>query len=234
MENKDVFGSSVEDVKMNEQETVQKEPISEEAIEAPEENDTALEDVSTDVEDVEFGDVSDSVLKSVELLPEDTEEVDGKKVSKGWYKIEDVEWAKPYLKEADGTPIPPTKFNPTNPKSKEGYKTKAKITYKDSNYVSNLPSIKWFKNVQDGKTFYNPSFRTDLTKKSLNDNFVAEIEKLYVRYCQKIGVRIGSVSKKQFQDDLKNYEVRLSQYYDTRTEPHKPVRLDIFDFRKVE
>jgi hypothetical protein len=213
------------------EELEQESDLAEEIVEEPVQQDDGTVDLEDD-EEIVFGDVSDTVSKSVELEDEDIEEIDGQQVSKEWYSVKKVEFLKPHLKDSQGNPIPEKPFNDTKPDGAKGWKSKAEFELDEINYAVYIPGLKWFKNVREGKVTINPSFKTDLTHAHLSKNFTAEIEKLYIRYCEKLGVKIGSVSKKNFKEDFSNYEVRLSQYFDDREEPPKPSALRIYDFRK--
>ena len=175
-------------------------------------------------DEFDLGELSDSEKKEVVLRKEDEGKV---------FVIESAEIAKPLLRDVDGNFIPPKPFNEDDP-DKKGYKTKVKVTYKDSDYISLLPSIKFYVGVnrQTNKKVLNPWFRTNgLTEEHLSDNFTAVISKLYFKYCKFVNKKPGKVTQKEFIESLPGMKVKLSQYK-TKWKGNDSYRIDIAEFVK--
>lgn len=153
--------------------------------------------------DVDFQDFSDKENEEIRL-----EEKDEGKV----FEIESVEILKPLLVNPDGSRNEGIKLS-DKPDAKVGYKTKLKVKYKNSQYVSLLPNIKWYKNVQaNGTTKLMPWFAITPKKSvesDLKSNFVAEVTKLYFRFCEFKNVKPGKVSRKDFCENLVGLKVKL-------------------------
>ena len=153
-------------------------------------------------EEAEFGEVSDRVKFDVELNIEDKDRV---------FEIDTVEAKKPVLINADGNPVQPKVSQ--NDATKSYYESKLVLTYKDSNYASIIPSIKWFKQTKEenGKTkvYYNPWFNTNMVEEQLDDKLVADITKLFFRYCKIKGLDKKKVTQKAFLEGLKGMKVKL-------------------------
>lgn len=217
-ENKKLFDSISESEFEDKNEEVSVEP---EMVEAPEE------------EDIELGELSGNTKKDVVIKQEDLT-VEGEEK----FLIAEIESAtpgKPLLKDVDGNPIPPKQFNENDP-SKKGYETKLKIEFKDNNYISLIPNIKWYisSREKDGKKVkvLNPWFRTNgLKEEDLEDKFVSEVSKLYIKYCKFTGEEIGKVSQQDFLNGLVGKKVKLVQW-SQKYKGDDVYRIDIANFVK--
>lgn len=177
--------------------------------------------------DYELGELSDQQKKEVVLKEEDLKKT---------FIIETAEIRKPILKDIDGKMIPPIFFKKDeNGKvldpDKKGYVSKLILTYKDTDYISIIPNVKWYIGTnQHGKPVLNPWFRTTgLTKEDLNDNFTAQTSKLYFRYCDFLGMKPGKVTQKEFVDGLVGKKVKL---INTPYKKHGANRIDVTEFVK--
>lgn len=154
------------------------------------------------VEEVEFGEVSDRIKFDVELATEDKDKV---------FEIETVELKKPVLIDANGNEVEPMVSQ--NDSTKLYYNSKLVLTYKDSNYASIVPTVKWYKQTREenGKTkvYYNPWFNTNITEEQLTDKLTSDIAKLFYRYCKKKGLDKKKVTQKAFLEGLKGMKVKL-------------------------
>ena len=153
-----------------------------------------MNDVSDD--EIEIDDtLSNKASDDLKLKEEDVGKV---------FVIESVEILKPQTKDAEGNRILPERFNKEKDDSKEGYKTKLKISYKDTDYVSFMPNIKWFGNKgNDGKIRYVPWFATKARKSveaELKNTFTCEVTKIYLRFCVFKGIEPGKLSQSEFAD----------------------------------
>ena len=168
----------------------------------------------------EFGNLSSGTKKEVKLKEEDLEKI---------FVIEKAELAKPKLIDGEGNPIPPKPFSEKS--DKKGYTTKLKIEFKDNNYISLLPNVKWYLGVnKEGKKVLNPWFRTEgLSEEDLEDRFVAETSKLYYRFCKFKNIAPGKLSKADFINELADKKVKVSQWEDIYRK-EKVYRIDIVEF----
>ena len=197
------------------------------SVETPEQPEQPLHEMATteNIEfvapDVEFGELSSSEKKDIMILEEDKTKV---------FEIESAEILKPRLVDVDGKLIEPKVFNEKDP-TKKGYTTKLSITYKDSNYLSLLPNIKWYigVNANTGKKVLNPWFNTTVTKDDLTSQYTSEISKLYFKYCEKFGHVVGKLTQNDFVAGLKGKQVKLKQW-STKWEGTTRYRLDISEF----
>lgn len=197
----------------------------EDEIEVPttEENDLE-EPPEMDEADFEFGDLSSGVKKDV-LLDESLED------DNLIFEIETAELSKPVLKDSDGNFIKPIAFSDNDP-TKKGYKTKLLVSYKENNYISIIPNIKWYigTNKTTGKKVLNPWFLTNgLNAEKLNDHFTSEVSKLYFRYCIKNDIEPGKLPQEDFIKKLVGCKVRVRQYADTY-KGSKVYRIDVVEF----
>lgn len=201
--------------------------LNEESTKLENENIDELEEVPEEVSselEFEFGELSDNVKKEVILKEEDYEKV---------FVIEKVELGKPQLKDADGVPIPPKQFNEKDP-TKKGYVTKLKIEYKDNNYISLIPNVKWYiaSRTINGvvKKILNPWFRTaGLKEEDLEDKFVSEASKLYYRFCKYKGIEPGKMSQSEFVSQLVGQKVKIRQWKE-KYKGEMSYRIDIVEF----
>ena len=158
-------------------------------------------------EEVEFGDISDQVKYDVAL-----EEKDKAKV----FVIDTVEMKKPVRLDSNGQTIEPISLSPKDP-TKLGYTTKLVLTFKDTNYAAIVPTVKWYQSVRtvetDGKKkiikTFNPWFNTNVKKEGLESNQVAQISKLFYRYCEANGLDMKKTTQKNFLDGLVGQKVKL-------------------------
>lgn len=192
--------------------------------EVPTEEAPAMVD-APDEEEVILGDLSDIAKKEIILKVEDLDE-DGCMI----VEIESAELGKPKLKDADGNPIPPKQFNETDA-SKKGYETKIKIEFKDNNYISLIPNVKWYLGTnKEGKKTLNPWFRTTgLKEADLEDKYVSEASKTYYRYCKFMGQESGKISQAEFIKGLAGKKAKIKQWSDT-FKKEKVYRIDIVEF----
>ena len=173
--------------------------------------------------DFEFGGLSDKEKKEVILKDEDKDRV---------FTIEKVELGLPMTRDLEGNLIPPKPFSDQGDQTKKGYKSKLKITYADSNYISMIPSVKWYLgrvNPQTGKQTLNPWFNFNIGADDLADTFTAEISKLYYKFCIKFGYEPGKLTQQQFIKELEGKKVKLKQYT-TKYNKETAYRLDISEF----
>jgi hypothetical protein len=167
-------------------------------------------------------------LSDQEVLEVQIEEKDKDKV----FEIESTEILKPIMKDENGNFIAPKPFNKEKQDSKVGYKTKVKITYKDSSYVSYIPNIKWFPGIDQnsGKKVLRPWFGIKgLDETKIKSKFTPEITKLYYRYCMTKGIELGKLTQSDFIRKLVGEKVKLDQYaeeYDGKM----TYRIDIGEF----
>ena len=187
------------------------QPVQELAIEAAVENKVALKPKMEATEtEYELEELSDAEKFDVKLAEED----EGKT-----FEIEAIELGRPNTSQA--VIVSET--------GKELFKTKLKVKYKDTNYMSLLPNIKWYVNDKNGKKILNPWFATNITEEQLQDNFTAETSKLYYRYCIKVDAVVGKVTAKEFVEGLVGMKVKL----ETTTGKYKGKdwgRIDIKEF----
>ena len=211
------------------------EGTSPEAIEVDE--DELDNDDLVEVEELVIGTLSSGTATSIEMLPEDYEEIEvnGKKlrVSKKFYDVENAEMLSPRMKDQEGNAIPMQSLSDRDA-TKKGYKSKLKISLKNTNYCCYVPSVTWYYkvSVENGRKVpkIDPWFKISGTEDDLDKRLVSKITKLYIRYCIANNVAIGSVKKEDFIADLKNYKFKLCQYF--TEEENKPIRLDIYQFEK--
>ena len=170
----------------------------------------------------EMEELSDSEKFDIKLSEEDeaVEDKETKKLVCKEFEIEHIELGKPMTENAPEV----------SETGKQFFKTKLKVKYKDTNYMSLLPNIKWYVNDRGGKKVLNPWFGTSgLTEKSLDDPFIAEVSKLYYRYCIKAGAEVGKITAKEFVEALVGMKVKLK----TTTGKYKGKnwsRIDIHSF----
>ena len=169
--------------------------------------------------DIEIGELSDEERLDVTLKDEDKEKV---------FEIESVDMQEETLKRIIKSGEQPKPFNEDKPDS-VGYQTRLRIKYKDSTYVSLIPSIRWYVNVIDGKTKIQPWFNLTIDEKDLNDNMTSTISKLYFRYCKHVGKEVGKVSQKEFIENLPGLKVKLEQW-ETKHKGKMSYRLDVKEF----
>jgi hypothetical protein len=146
--------------------------------------------------------------------------------------IETTEILQPILKDEEGNFIPPKPFNEAKQDSKVGYKTKVKITYKDSNYVSYIPNIKWFPGIDQnsGKKVLRPWFGIKgLDETKIKSKFTPEITKLYHKFCMAKGIEPGKLSQNDFIRKLVGEKVKLDQYAEEYN-GKMAYRIDIAEF----
>lgn len=196
----------------------------------PDVNSSETSDVEKELESIDIPEIddelSDKKAADLKLKEEDKDKI---------FEIESVEILKPNLRDSEGNYIPPQKFNKEKKDSSKGYKTKLKITYKDTEYVSYLPNVKWFQNtMSDGSKKLSPWFATKHSvgfEEDLKNNFICEITKLYFRYCKFVDKKVGKISQKEFVEGLEGTKVKLinSRHdYDGKT----TYRIDIAEFVK--
>jgi len=186
-----------------------------------------MESTPTEIEgDFELGEMSSQTKLEVQLKDNDGADNDNEGKT---FIIENAELVKPRTRDADGNFIEPIVFNPKKPDQK-GYVTKLKITYKDSDYISLIPNIKWYvSSAVKGKKTLNPWFATQITEDKLTDNFTSAISKLYFRFCTKHGYEVGKVPAAQFIKELPGKAVKLEQWQ-TTFEGAERFRIDIKEF----
>jgi len=200
-------------------------------------NDELVVAPKTEEEDFDFNTDDNLSTTKVEFDEEDYD--DEKEEAKKEYVIEKAEFIKPITRDGDGNLIEPKMFNEKDP-NKKGYTTKVKITYKDSDYISLIPNVKWYlslyKNPATGKKTYNAWFNVkNLTKDSLKDNFTSAISKIYYKYCIKNDIKIAMDKDKpelkqgQFLSELSGKKVKLEQWK-TNYEGSERYRIDIKEF----
>jgi len=165
----------------------------------PENKENELEE-----EGFEIGELSDKKPLEIELKEEDKGKV---------FEIEDVEKLPPKTKDEEGKFISPKAFS-DKPDSKVGYKSKLKITFKDSDYVSYVPNIKWYPGVtKDGRKILNPWFPIKgLTEEKVKSKYTPEISKLYYKFCNFKGIEPGKITQQEFIEHLKGEKGKLGQY----------------------
>jgi len=172
--------------------------------------------------DYEIGDVSNTVKGEVRFREEDEDKV---------FVIETAKLLEPITRDEEGNFIEPKPFNKDKVDSKKGYQTKVKITYKDSDYVSLIPNVKWYPglNKETGKKILTPWFVTGIEEKKLSDNFTPEISKVHYKFCIANGYEPKKISKEQFLKELVGKKVRLESW-ETDYEGQTRYRVDIKEF----
>lgn len=195
--------------------------IEEDALEKTEEKTEKKEkeEQKDDEKKMVFGDFVESEPAEIILADEDKDKV---------FEIESAEIQKPFTKDSDGVPIEP-KVTSNNRKY---YQSKLKIKYKDSDYVSFVPNVKWFLNVDDDNNVrLTPWFNRTIKEDELEDNFMPTISKLYYRYCEFTNQEPGKVQNKEFIDGLVGKKVKLEQYKSKNPITNKMGhRIDIKEF----
>lgn len=170
-----------------------------------------------------FGELSDKEVKEVIMLSEDKEKV---------FTIESAEIIKPKLYDDEGKPVEPKPFSEEN-KEKKGFVTKLRVVYKDNNYVSLIPNVKWYLRInEDGTQTYSPWFRTKgLDADALKSKFCPVISKLYHKYCLAFEHEVGKFPQASFVKGLVGKKVKLEQWSDD-FKNKKVYRIDIKEFVK--
>ncbi|MCK4260174.1 MAG: hypothetical protein KAX49_14445 [Halanaerobiales bacterium] len=164
----------------------------------PEEDKEVLSSTEKE-DDFIIGELQETEIKLFILSDEDDNE-DNKKE----FVIESVELMKPITKNVDGV-IEPLKSN-----GKKYYQTKLKILYKDTDYASYIPNIKWYLGLdKEGKKTLTPWFRLKCVEEDLKDNFTPEITKMYYRFCNKFDIEVGKLTRNEFVDQLVGKKVIL-------------------------
>lgn len=186
------------------------------------ENNTAIKpELTEEGITYEIGELSDNEQKEVVLKEED----DGKIFRISYSKINE-----PILKDENGNPIPPKPFKEKG--GKVGYKTKLKLLYEDTNYVSYIPNIKWYPgiNKQTNKPMLSPWFPIDITEEDLTNQFTPEVSKLYFKFCKFIGVEPGKLTRKDFELQLNGKLAKVKQTKQKRIDGTLGYRIDIEEF----
>ncbi len=149
---------------------------------------------------------------------------------KGEFEIEKVVIGEPRLKDAEGNFIPPTPFNPTKPEQK-GYKVKLHIFYKDSDYVSYLPSCRWYAGVDKntGKKTLKAWIDTRIDEKNAKSDKKSVVSKLYFKYCRNF--ETPELGAEDFIAGLVGKKVKLVQWTDEYLGKER-FRVDIDEFLK--
>lgn len=161
-----------------------------------------LSKMNTDIPEIQSV-LSDKPSEDIKLKKED----EGKE-----FIIETSKILEPQLIDTDGNAIPAKPFSDKS-NSKTGYKTKLKLTYKDTNYASFIPNIKWFINVnKDGSKILKPWFATnpkESVEEDMKNTFIAEITKVYYKFCEFKNVEPGKLSQQDFVNELVGKKVIL-------------------------
>jgi len=149
---------------------------------------------------------------------------------KGEFEIEKVEIGEPKTTDAEGNFIPPTPFNTAKPDQK-GYKVKLHVYYKDSDYVSYLPSCRWYVGVdkESGKKVLSPWIDTRIDETNAKSERKSVVSKLYFKYCKSFDCE--GIGAADFITGLVGKKVKLEQWADVYL--GKDVfRIDIDEFLK--
>ncbi len=174
--------------------------IEDEVLENTPENSFEQNKENKDEKKIVFGDFVDSGPVEIQLAEEDLDKV---------FEIESAEIQKPFTKDSDGNTIEPKVTN----NNRKYYQSKLVIKYKDTDYASFVPNVKWFVNVDDDNNVrLTPWFNRRIKEDDLTDNFMPTISKLYYKFCQHTKQDVGKLQNKEFVDGLAGKKVKLEQY----------------------
>ena len=164
-------------------------------------------------EEFEIREFSTEKQYDVKFKPEDCVEKEGKIYFKKAVTIDRVEIPAPKTRDADGNFIPPQPFKKDKPNIK-GYEVKAKIYYKDINYVSIISKIRYYANVDKvtGKKILNKWLDTKIDETNKDSQFKSTLSKIYYKYCIHQNVKPGSIMAVDFLNQLVGKEVLLEQW----------------------
>jgi len=212
--------------------TAESEAVKKEApaADTTEKKDT-IEKKDTMVTPSEFsvGDLSDEQRMEAKLRDEDKATEDNEIISNRPFIIESVDMQEDAIRRliARGEEMQP--FNPQKPEQ-IGYQTRLRIKYENSNYVSLIPSIRWYPSVNnEGKKVLQPWFNVVIKENDLDNSMVSTISKLYFRYCEHVGKEVGKVTQKDFVTGLVGKKVILKQWM-TTFQGKPAFRLDVHKF----
>jgi len=126
------------------------------------------------------------------------------KIMKMPLEIESARILLPRIKDVDGNIIPPLEtISKKNNRKLKYYVSKVEILYKDSNYKSLVPSIRWWVNGSQ----VTPSFKTEFVE-NVDLKYITDITKLYWKFCDAYGYdktkkdETKILSQKQFINEL--------------------------------